>query len=629
MLLKILNFNNYNHKSKLVHINYLGTYRTSYLLLSIFIRQCSTTSVISNHKFLTSNDLRILKTLCKIKIKKGKIVNISTLLQDVTLLKISYKLLVLKLRSKNFLNSIEVFKKNIQNIWFENLSNKLKTGNFKYIVIKKNRNFKFTNFKLLKLSNLRNNIVTQALELILEIIYEPIFLSTSHGFRPLKGCHSALKHIKLFWNDISWINVYKFKFKQIINYNRLIKIMCTRINDKSFFTLLKSFFKKNTFTLNFKKINLLRPILINIYLHNLDVELEKLKKKYKLFFKFFFYKYYNFNLLLLRKTSFRILTLIKYGKLLTHKTLNYCQYKTELKNQKLQLRPFKIRYIRYLNFFLLGVTNNYRNNYQKINKHLLTYCNSNLKLLLAYKSPVKVSSTTTVNFLNFEISYTQLKNFCIHSKKSLESQLWRKKQLILKRVTFSILKQKKILLTKFSNLFFNYNKKKQFKKKVDNFKFLNMNKKINSIKLLNSKKKNFFFISLKAPLLWIQNNFVSNDIITTSNKTKTITWLIPYSNFLIVKWFKNKSKNLLNTYCCCQNFNKIKIFVDRILRYCALKTLATKNKLTIQKTLKIWSKNMIIKDKTKKFILIQFLTKSEIQNQKNLFLTDLNFINFD
>merc|ERR1711982_310829 len=160
---------------------------------------------------------------------------------------------------------------------------------------------------------------------------------------------------------------------------------------KSFFTLLKSFFKKNTFTLNFKKINLLRPILINIYLHNLDVELEKLKKKYKLFFKFFFYKYYNFNLLLLRKTSFRILT---------HKTLNYCQYKTELKNQKLQLRPFKIRYIRYLNFFLLGVTNNYRNNYQKINKHLLTYCNSNLKLLLAYKSPVKVSSTTTVNFLN-------------------------------------------------------------------------------------------------------------------------------------------------------------------------------------------------------------------------------------
>jgi hypothetical protein len=156
-----------------------------------------------------------------------------------------------------------------------------------------------------------------------------------------------------------------------------------------------------------------------------------------------------------------------------------------------------------------------------------------------------------------------------------------------------------------------------------------MNKKMNSIKLLNSKKKFFFFISLKAPLLWIQSNFVSNEIITTSNKTKTITWLIPYSNFLIVKWFKNKSKNLLNTYCCCQNFNKIKIFVDRILRYCALKTLATKNKLTIQKTLKIWSKNMIIKDKTKKFILIQFLTKSEIQNQKNLFLTDLNFVNFD
>jgi len=33
--------------------------------------------------------------------------------------------------------------------------------------------------------------------MILEQIYEPEFLSTSHGFRPSKGCHSALKQIKL------------------------------------------------------------------------------------------------------------------------------------------------------------------------------------------------------------------------------------------------------------------------------------------------------------------------------------------------------------------------------------------------------------------------------------------------
>merc|ERR1711862_281971 len=92
--------------------------------------------------------------------------------------------------------------------------------------------------------------------------------------------------------------------------------------------------------------------------------------------------------------------------------------------------------------------------------------------------------------------------------------------------------------------------------------------------------------------------------------------LTHYSNYLIVKWIKKKSKFLLNLYCCCDNFKKIKIFVDRILRYCASKTLAIKNKLTIQKTIKNWSKNIIIKDKTNKLILEKYLTKQKIQKKK-------------
>ena len=73
MLFKQLNYNNYNHKSKFNSLNviYLGTYRKSYYNL-LLIRQCNTTSVISNHKLLTLNDLKILKTLWKLKKKKVK-----------------------------------------------------------------------------------------------------------------------------------------------------------------------------------------------------------------------------------------------------------------------------------------------------------------------------------------------------------------------------------------------------------------------------------------------------------------------------------------------------------------------------------------------------------------------------
>jgi len=41
----------------------------------------------------------------------------------------------------------------------------------------------------------RDKIVQEALRLVLNAIYEPIFLENSHGFRPRKGCHTALKYI--------------------------------------------------------------------------------------------------------------------------------------------------------------------------------------------------------------------------------------------------------------------------------------------------------------------------------------------------------------------------------------------------------------------------------------------------
>merc|ERR1711902_382658 len=204
----------------------------------------------------------------------------------------------------------------------------------------------------------------------------------------------------------------------------------------------------------------------------------------------------------------------------------------------------------------------------------------NLKLLLAYKNPIKVSSKIVINFLNFKINFLEFNKFLSYSKKSF------KKYSDKKKVTFKILKQKNLLLTTFSNCFFILKKKQ-----------------------LKNKKKNL--ITFKAPLYLVLNNFKQNEILSSKKKTKFVTWLTHYSNYLIVKWFKKKSKFLLNLYCCCDNFKKIKIFVDRILRYCAIKTLAIKNKLTIQKTIKNWSKNIIIKDKTNKFILIKYLTKLE------------------
>jgi retron-type reverse transcriptase len=41
----------------------------------------------------------------------------------------------------------------------------------------------------------KDKIVLKAMSMILEKIYEPIFLGTNHGFRPKRGTHSALESI--------------------------------------------------------------------------------------------------------------------------------------------------------------------------------------------------------------------------------------------------------------------------------------------------------------------------------------------------------------------------------------------------------------------------------------------------
>jgi retron-type reverse transcriptase len=47
----------------------------------------------------------------------------------------------------------------------------------------------------LKVANPREKVVQKAVELVLNAIYDYTFIEYSHGFRPKKGCHTALKYL--------------------------------------------------------------------------------------------------------------------------------------------------------------------------------------------------------------------------------------------------------------------------------------------------------------------------------------------------------------------------------------------------------------------------------------------------
>jgi hypothetical protein len=89
--------------------------------------------------------------------------------------------------------------------WFEKLKKEIRTNSFQFrparrIEIPK-PNGKGT--RPLGIASPRDKIVQGAMLLILEAIFEPSFITHAHGFRPGKGCHTALKEIKGTFSSIN------------------------------------------------------------------------------------------------------------------------------------------------------------------------------------------------------------------------------------------------------------------------------------------------------------------------------------------------------------------------------------------------------------------------------------------
>jgi retron-type reverse transcriptase len=49
-----------------------------------------------------------------------------------------------------------------------------------------------------------DKLLQEVIRLILEAVYEPQFSAHSHGFRPERGCHSALTTIDRTWQGTKW-----------------------------------------------------------------------------------------------------------------------------------------------------------------------------------------------------------------------------------------------------------------------------------------------------------------------------------------------------------------------------------------------------------------------------------------
>jgi retron-type reverse transcriptase len=79
---------------------------------------------------------------------------------------------------------------------------------------------------------------------VLDAVYEPVFLDCSHGFRPNKSCHTALKNIRYGFNGVRWFLEGDLRacFDNI-DHTTLAKLIQKKIKDARLIKLVYKFLK--------------------------------------------------------------------------------------------------------------------------------------------------------------------------------------------------------------------------------------------------------------------------------------------------------------------------------------------------------------------------------------------------
>ena len=134
-----------------------------------------------------------------------------------------------------------------------------------------------------------DKLIQEAVRLILESIYEPVFEDVSHGFRPQRSYHTALKTIKREFGGARWFVEGDIKgcFDNI-DHGTLIGLINLKIKDMKMSKLIYKFLKAGYLeNWQYHKTysgtpqgGILSPLLANIYLHELDKFVLQLKKKF-------------------------------------------------------------------------------------------------------------------------------------------------------------------------------------------------------------------------------------------------------------------------------------------------------------------------------------------------------------
>jgi group II intron reverse transcriptase/maturase len=124
-----------------------------------------------------------------------------------------------------------------------------------------------------------DKLVGEVVRLLLESYYEPSFSDRSHGFRPRRGCHTALREVANTWPGTAWfIEGDISDCFGSLDHQVMLDTLAEKVNDNRFLRLVRNMLQAgyledwtwNATLSGAPQGGVASPILSNIYLHRLD-----------------------------------------------------------------------------------------------------------------------------------------------------------------------------------------------------------------------------------------------------------------------------------------------------------------------------------------------------------------------
>ena len=255
-----------------------------------------------------------------------------------------------------------------------------------------------------------DKLVQEVLRMILEAVYEPIFLDVSHGFRPKRSCHTALKQLRREFNGTRWFVEGDIKgcFDNI-NHAVLVGLLNNKIKDARITKLIYKFLKAGYLeNWQYHKTysgtpqgGIISPLLANIYLHELDKFVMKLKSEFDTPGVGQITPEYRELHNEIKRLSHRLTKVTG-----EEREMVLAEYKS--KRQKLMTIPCtaqndkKLKYVRYADDFLIAVKGN-REDCQWIKSKLAEFIGDTLKMELSEDKTLITHSSKCARFLGYDV----------------------------------------------------------------------------------------------------------------------------------------------------------------------------------------------------------------------------------